>query len=108
MKAKGIDEVIVYCVNDAAVMQAWAKDQGIEGSMVTFLADTRGEFTRAVGMVLNHQNVMHALGTLRCKRFALVALNGTVKRVEVSAAEGDPAGDDDPSKSCVENLLANL
>ena len=27
LKAKGISEVIVYCVNDMAVMEAWAKDQ---------------------------------------------------------------------------------
>jgi len=26
LKAKGISEVIVYCVNDMAVMEAWAKD----------------------------------------------------------------------------------
>ena len=26
----GIDEIIVFCVNDAAVMDAWAKDQGID------------------------------------------------------------------------------
>lgn len=27
LKAKGISEVVVYCVNDMAVMEAWAKDQ---------------------------------------------------------------------------------
>lgn len=40
--------MIVYCVNDGAVMDAWAKDQGVEGSMVTFLADTRCELTKAL------------------------------------------------------------
>jgi len=29
LRAAGVDAVIVYCVNDAAVMQAWAKDQKI-------------------------------------------------------------------------------
>ena len=42
LKAAGIDEVLVYCVNDGAVMDAWAKDQGTEGSMVTLLGDTQG------------------------------------------------------------------
>jgi hypothetical protein len=31
----------VFCVNDGAVMQAWAKDQGIEGSNITFLGDPK-------------------------------------------------------------------
>jgi peroxiredoxin len=30
LKAKGIEKVYVYCVNDGAVMTAWAKDQKIE------------------------------------------------------------------------------
>jgi hypothetical protein len=41
LKAAGVDEVLVYCVNDGAVMGAWAKNQGVEGSMITFLGDTR-------------------------------------------------------------------
>ena len=27
IRDKGIDEVLIYCVNDAAVMEAWAKDR---------------------------------------------------------------------------------
>ena len=29
LKEKGIDEVLVICVNDGAVMQAWAADQKV-------------------------------------------------------------------------------
>jgi peroxiredoxin len=44
---KGVDEVIVFCVNDAAVMVAWAADQGIDKKgIITFMADTRGELTK--------------------------------------------------------------
>ena len=32
LREKGIDEVMVYCVNDPAVMGAWAKDQKIAGT----------------------------------------------------------------------------
>ena len=48
----GVDDVIVYCVNDAAVMQAWAKDQKAGLSMVQLMADPHGDLTRALGMEL--------------------------------------------------------
>ena len=72
LKAAGIDEVLVYCVNDGAVMAGWAEDQGISGSIVSFLADTRAELTKALGVELTHEGPMHALGNLRCKRFAAI------------------------------------
>jgi 2-Cys peroxiredoxin 5 len=71
LKAKGIDEVLVYCVNDGAVMSGWAKDQGVEGTMITFLGDTRSELTRALGMVLDDPGPMGVLGNPRCKRFCM-------------------------------------
>jgi 2-Cys peroxiredoxin 5 len=38
LKNAGIDEVIVFCVNDGAVMMAWAEDQMIEdGGLITFI-----------------------------------------------------------------------
>mmetsp|Transcript_49538 Transcript_49538/g.146352 ORF Transcript_49538/g.146352 Transcript_49538/m.146352 type:complete len:113 (+) Transcript_49538:243-581(+) len=86
LKAKGIAEVIVYCVNDGAVMQAWAKDQGIEGSMVTFYADTRCEFTTAIGMELTG---VEKLGNTRCQRFSMLIDDGVVKTVNVSG-DGKP------------------
>jgi 2-Cys peroxiredoxin 5 len=90
LKAKGIDEVLVYCVNDGAVMSAWAKDQGVEGSMITFLADTRCELTKALKMGMDHPGPMAVLGNLRAKRFALLVDDGVVKAVEVSACPAMP------------------
>jgi len=113
LKEAGVDEVLVYCVNDGAVMKAWAKDQKVDGSIVTFLADTRGEFTKAIGMFMNHPGPKDALGSDRCKRFVLVCENGVVKNVEVSEGPDDPAGDNDPSgpvtaKTRVEHILTLL
>lgn len=100
-------------MNDGAVMTGWAKDQKIEGSMITFLADTRCEFTRAVGMVMNHPGPMQALGNERCKRFVLIVDDGVVSHVEVSEAEGDPAGDANPegpvsARTMVDHILTLL
>ena len=90
---------VVYCVNDGAVMAGWAEDQGISGSIVSFLADTRAELTKALGVELTHEGPMHALGNLRCKRFAAIVDDGTITHLNVSEAEGDPAGDNDPERS---------
>mmetsp|Transcript_14564 Transcript_14564/g.41911 ORF Transcript_14564/g.41911 Transcript_14564/m.41911 type:complete len:84 (+) Transcript_14564:335-586(+) len=70
-------------------MKAWAEDQGVEGSMITFLADTRSELTEALGMVLDAEAVMEKLGNPRCKRFALVVDDLVVKAVSV-AGDGVP------------------
>lgn len=94
-------------------MQAWAKDQSVDGSIITFLADTRGEFTEAVGMFMDHAGPKEALGNPRCKRFVLVCDNGVVSNVEVSEAPDDPAGDNKPdgpitAKTRVEHVLELL
>mmetsp|Transcript_129291 Transcript_129291/g.402170 ORF Transcript_129291/g.402170 Transcript_129291/m.402170 type:complete len:99 (-) Transcript_129291:37-333(-) len=94
-------------------MQAWAKDLGVKGSIITLLADTRGEFTEAVGMFMTHPGPKDALGGKRCKRFVLVCEDGVVSHVAVSEAPDDPAGDNDPSgpvtaKTLVEATLGAL
>jgi peroxiredoxin len=113
LKEKGVDEMLVYCVNEGAVMKGGAKDQGIEGSLITFLADTSCKFTRKIGMAMSHKGPKEALGGIRCKRFVLIVENGTVKNVEISEAEDDPAGDNDPegpitAKTRVEHILTLL
>jgi len=105
--------VLVYCVNDGAVMQAWAKDQNIEGSIIRFLADTRCHFTRKNGMSILHPGPKEALGNIRCKRHVLVVEDGEVKHVEVSEEPDDPAGDNEPdgpitAKTRVEHILTLL
>jgi len=100
--------VLVYCVNDGAVMKAWAKDQGVDGSIITFLGDPRSELTEELGLTLDHPGPMSVLGNPRCKRFSMLIEDGVVKTLNVAAAEGDPAGDTDPSVSLVEKMLGDL
>mmetsp|Transcript_61701 Transcript_61701/g.159170 ORF Transcript_61701/g.159170 Transcript_61701/m.159170 type:complete len:84 (+) Transcript_61701:369-620(+) len=70
-------------------MKAWAKDQGIEGSMVSFYADTQSTLTEALGMVLDAPGVMKVLGNPRCHRFSMLIDDGVVKTVNL-AADGVP------------------
>src|SRR5665811_1672848 len=51
-KAKGVDAIACVSVNDAFVMGAWGKDQGA-GDKVAMLADGNGDFTRAMGLVMD-------------------------------------------------------
>jgi len=108
LKAKGVSDVLVYCVNDGAVMQSWAKDQGVEGTIVSFLGDPRSEVTQALGLVLDHPGPMSVLGTARCKRFSMLIDDGVIKTINVAAAEDDPAGDDNPTVSLVDKMLGDL
>ncbi|MBW8367481.1 MAG: peroxiredoxin [Arenimonas sp.] len=74
-------EVACLSVNDAFVMDAWAKSQGVpEG--VHMLADGNGAFTQALGLELDA--TAFGMG-LRAKRFALYAEDGVVKQLHVEA-----------------------
>ena len=50
-KANGVDDVYCISVNDAFVMNAWARDLGIE--KVKMIPDGDGRFTRSLGMLVN-------------------------------------------------------
>jgi peroxiredoxin len=81
LKAKGVDLIACMAVNDAFVMGAWAKDQGITDQVV-MLADGSAAFTKAMG--LEFDLTARGLG-LRCQRFALVAKDGKATHVAVEA-----------------------
>ena len=81
LHAKGVDAIACMAVNDAFVMGAWGKDQGV-GDGVAMLADGSAAFTKAMGLELDL--TARGLG-LRCQRFALVAKDGKVTHVAVEA-----------------------
>jgi peroxiredoxin (alkyl hydroperoxide reductase subunit C) len=81
LKAKGVDTVACMAVNDAFVMGAWGKDQGV-GDKVMMLADGSADFTKKMGLELDL--VARGLG-VRSQRFVLVAKDGKVTHVAVEA-----------------------
>ena len=74
-------EVACLSVNDAFVMDAWAKSQDVPDG-VHMLADGNGAFTQALGLELDA--TAFGMG-LRAKRFALYAEDGVVKQLHVEA-----------------------
>jgi peroxiredoxin len=79
LKAKGVDLIACLSVNDAFVMKAWAKDQGVDGEMI-MIADGNGEFTKAVGLELDGSKF--GLGS-RSQRYSLIAKDGVVEQLNV-------------------------
>ena len=79
-KQHGVD-VACMAVNDAFVMDAWAKNQHVpEGLMM--LADGNGTFAKALGLEMD--GTPFGLG-MRGKRFALYADDGVVKALNIEA-----------------------
>ncbi len=97
MRAKGVDKIVCLAVNDAFVMGAWAKEQGVTSDIV-MLADGSGAFTKAMGLELDL--VARGLG-VRSQRFAMVAEGGKVVSLAV-----EPPGGFDVSRA--EAVLAAL
>jgi peroxiredoxin len=84
LKAKGVSKVACVSVNDAWVMDAWAKEQG--ATDILMLADGNGEFTAAMGQVMDGAGF--GLGT-RSKRYAAIIEDGVVTSLEVDASGVD-------------------
>jgi peroxiredoxin len=83
LKAKGIDKVACVAVNDAWVMDAWAKEQGAND--ILMLADGNGEFTKAMGLEFDGGGF--GLG-LRSQRYAAVIEDGVVTQLDVEEKPG--------------------
>jgi peroxiredoxin len=81
LKAKGVDSVACVSVNDAFVMNAWGKDQKVDGR-VMMLADGNADFAKAVGLTMDGTG--YGMGT-RSQRYAMVIDNGVVKTLNVEA-----------------------
>ncbi|WP_240007349.1 peroxiredoxin [Pseudaquidulcibacter saccharophilus] len=97
LNAKGVDKIICMSVNDAFVMQAWAKSQDISDDII-MLADGNCDFTKALGLELD--GTKFGMGT-RCQRFALLAKDGVVSRIFIEQAG-------EYKVSAAEYMLANI
>jgi glutaredoxin/glutathione-dependent peroxiredoxin len=84
LKAKGVDTIACIAVNDAWVMDAWGKDQGAEGK-VTLLADGSGDFTEAMGLVMDGS--AFGIGK-RSQRYAAVIEDGVITSLDVEEQGG--------------------
>jgi peroxiredoxin len=78
IKAKGVDAIVCVSVNDAFVMDAWAKDKNAEE--IIMVGDGNGDFTEAMGLVLDGSGF--GLGK-RSQRYAMIAEDGVITTLNV-------------------------
>ena len=102
-RAIGIDEIYCMSVNDAFVMNAWAKDQGLEN--VKVLPDGSAQFTRQMGMLVDKDNLGFGQRSWRYAVYVdnMKIVKSWIEPVLRDNAEDDPYGETDPH-----NIIAQL
>lgn len=100
---KGIDDIYCLSVNDAFVMNAWAKSQGLKN--VKVIPDGSGEFTKGMEMLVAKDNL--GFGK-RSWRYAAVINDGVVEQWFEEPGFIDNCEDDPYGESAPQNILENL
>jgi peroxiredoxin len=102
-KAEGVDEIYCISVNDAFVMNAWAKAQGVD--KVKVIPDGSGEFTRKMGMLVAKDNLGFGM---RSWRYGAVVTNGIVEQWFEEEGFSDNCETDPYGVSSPQNILESL
>ncbi len=102
-KEKGIDEIYCISVNDAFVMNAWGKQQGLKN--VKLIPDGTGEFTRKMGMLVSKDNLGFGM---RSWRYAAIVEDGVVEAWFEEPGFADNCETDPYGESSPQNLLDKI
>jgi glutaredoxin-like protein len=85
-RANGVDAIVCVSVNDAFVMNEWAKDQ--ESGNVVLLPDGNGEFTHGMGMLVDKADL--GFGK-RSWRYSMLVRDGVIAKMFIEPQKpGDP------------------
>ncbi len=90
-------------MNDAFVMNAWAKAQGVD--KVKVIPDGSGEFTRKMGMLVAKDNLGFGM---RSWRYGAVVTDGIVEQWFEEEGFSDNCETDPYGASSPQNILENL
>jgi peroxiredoxin len=101
-KAQGIDEIYCISVNDAFVMNEWARSLGIKN--VKVIPDGAGKFTSLMDMLVDMSDI--GFGS-RSHRYAAIISGGKVEKMfkEADSSKEDP---DPYGVSSPENVMKYL
>ncbi len=85
-RANGVDAIVCLSVNDAFVMNEWAKEQ--ESANVTLIPDGNGEFTEKMGMLVDKADL--GFGK-RSWRYSMLVKDGVIQKMFIEPQKpGDP------------------
>ena len=99
----GIKDIYCLSVNDAFVMNAWAKAQDIKN--VKVIPDGSGKFTSRLGMVVRKDNLGFGV---RSWRYAAIVNNGRIEAWFEEPGREDECATDPYGESSPENVLQYL
>jgi len=99
-KSLGIKDIYCVSVNDAFVMNAWAKAQKVK--KVKVIPDGSGKFTRKMGMLVHKDNL--GFGE-RSWRYACVVNNGKIEKWFIEPGAEDNCPVDPYGETAPENIL---
>jgi peroxiredoxin len=78
LRAHGVDDIFCISVNDPFSLAAWAQEEGAD--QVRFIPDVRGDFTRAMGMMVNLAD--KGIGW-RSRRYSMLVNDGVITKIFV-------------------------
>ncbi|MBN2678919.1 glutathione peroxidase [Acidithiobacillus montserratensis] len=82
----GVDDILCFSVNDAFVMDAWAKELGVEN--IHLVPDGNGEFTQGMGMLVDKSDL--GFGK-RSWRYSMLVKDGVIEKMFIEPDKpGDP------------------
>lgn len=85
MKEKGVDEIIIFVVNDPQVTRYWAEQTGATAAGITVLADPASALTEGLGMCFDNPRAGLYRRTIR---FSSVVEDGVVTHVFLEEVPG--------------------
>lgn len=103
VKSLHVDDIYCVSVNDAFVMNAWAKAQGCEN--IKMIPDGSGTFTETMGMLVDKDNL--GFGK-RSWRYAAVITDGVVEKEFVEPGKMDNCPDDPYGETSPDSVIKYL
>lgn len=85
LKENGVDQVVVVAYNDAFVMAAWGKANGVKGDDIIFVSDDGTPFSSSLGWTMGPRTARYAIVVDHGK--VVYAEKEPVKGLNVSSAE---------------------
>jgi thioredoxin-dependent peroxiredoxin len=102
-KAEGVDEIYCLSVNDAFVMYQWGLKQGANN--VKLLPDGNGEFSKAMGMLVDKSNLGFGM---RSWRYSMLVNDYKIEKVFSEEGFSDNCPTDPFEVSDADTMLAYI